>query len=207
MRTTITILFVAAAGVPAAADPAEQASADDTAWTVGVEPRFGVTIPTSKLSTMVVGGLEGDYALPVANHQLILALDLALTQPSYDGTVSDPRIAGGMTTYKIHQTEWVVGLVASYRFASASHALVPHIGAGPLLHMLKTNETEGAAPGENTAQQTKLGIEVVGGIDYKAGPGLIAIDVRLLYSGLDTPIAGSTNAGNLALALGYRLVF
>jgi hypothetical protein len=35
-------------------------------WTLGVSPRIGVTIPTSKLGAMIVGGLELDLALPVA---------------------------------------------------------------------------------------------------------------------------------------------
>jgi hypothetical protein len=197
MRSITTILCITVAGATASAEP----------WTMGVEPRFGMTIPTSKLTAMAVGGLEVDYALPVANHQLVAALDFGLTRPSYDASASDPRIPGGMTAYTIHQTEMVIGAVASYRLAPADHTLIPHVGAGPLLHLLKTNETAMLAPGENTATQTKLGVEAVLGLDYTAGPGLLAADLRFLYSGLDTPLTGGSNAGNVELAVGYRFVF
>ncbi len=211
MRTICSVLFVAASVSTAAAQPAPEGAPAPgeaaAAWTAGVEPRFGVMLPTSKLHAMVVGGLEIDVALPPANHQLVLGLDLALTRPSYDATVMDPRLPGGSTTYTIHQTELVAGLTAQYRFAPAGSALVPFVGAGPMLHMLKTNETDMAAPGENTATQTKLGLELVGGLDIQAGPGLVCGEVRFLYSGLDTPLAGATNAGYIALAAGYRLVF
>jgi hypothetical protein len=195
MRTIIiSMIAVSATG---AADP----------WTMGVEPRVGVTKPTSKLGAMAVGGLEVDFATPVADHQLIVAIDFSLTQPSYSASATSAQIPGGMTTYDIHQTEVVLGLVGDYRFAAADQSLVPHAGAGPVVQMLKTNETEGVAPGENTAQQTKVGFELEGGLDIQAGPGLVAGELRVIYSGLDTPLAGGTNAGNIELAVGYRLVF
>ncbi len=202
------ILVLVSAGT-AAAQPAESSgtSSSNANWTVGVEPRFGVMLPTSKLHAMAVGGLEVDLATPALDHKLVIGVDLALTQPSYDATAMDPRIPGGSTSYTIKQTEVVVGLTGNYRFAPASAALVPHIGAGPVLHLLKTNETTSVAPGENTATQTKVGVEVGGGVDYRVGPGYLAGDARFIYSGLDTPLAGSTNAGSFALALGYRFVF
>ncbi|MGE5181472.1 MAG: hypothetical protein ACM31C_05400 [Acidobacteriota bacterium] len=212
MRTICSLLLVAASAGTAAAQPAPEgatatSSQPATQWTAGVEPRFGVMLPTSKLRAMVVGGLEVDVALPPANHQLVLGIDLALTRPSYDATAMDPRLPGGSTSYTIHQTEVVAGLTAQYRFTPAGSPLVPFVGAGPILHMLKTNETDIAAPGENTATQTKLGLELVGGLDIQAGPGLVCGELRFLYSGLDTPLAGATNAGYIALAAGYRLVF
>jgi len=204
MRAILIILVSAGTAV---AQPAESPEGSTTVWTVGVEPRFGVMLPTSKLHAMAVGGVEVDLATPALDHRLGVGIDLALTQPSYDATAMDPRIPGGMTTYKIEQTEMVVGLVGTYRFADASAVLVPHVGAGPVLHLLKTNETTSVAPGENNATQTQLGLELGGGVDYRVGPGYVAGDVRFIYSNLDTPLAGSTNAGSFALALGYRFVF
>lgn len=196
MRAMSVFLFLVAASAVAGADPAP------AAWAVGVEPRIGVLVPTSKLGAMAVGGVEVDKPLG----PIVLAADLALTRPSYDGSAMDPRIPGGMASYTIHQTELLAGVLASYRFRP-ERALVPRVGAGPVLQILKSNETTTAAPGENTATQTKLGVEVAGGVDYRLGPGFLAGDVRFVYSKLDTMLTGSSNAGSVSLAFGYRFVF
>jgi hypothetical protein len=194
----------APASAPAPA-PAATATATATAeakpWRLGIEPQIGVLVPTSKLHTFVTGGFEIDYAIG----RLTIGAGLALTQPSFTSSVMDPRAPNGSTGYTIDQTELVVGLLASYRLSTSR--LVPRIGAGPILHMLRTNETTTIAPGTNTSQQTKLGFQLAGGIDYLAGPGFLAADLRLLYSGLDTMLTGSSNAGSIALLAGYRFVF
>jgi hypothetical protein len=117
----------------------------------------------------------------------------------------DPRVANGVADYTIRQTELVVGLLAAYRLGDGR--LVPRVGGGPILHMLRTNETSSPAPGENTSQQTKFGFELVGGADYRLGTGFLAGDIRFLYSKLDTMLTGDSNAGSLALLVGYRLVW
>ena len=207
MRAIQSLFVLAAAAATAQADPAAPAAAVQASagkpWSLGVEPRFGFLLPTSKLHAMVVGGVEVDKAFG----RFAVAADLAITRPSYDGSVMDPRLPGGMTAYTLHQTEMVVGLLGFYRILPDTAAFVPRIGAGPVLQLLKSSETTAAAPGENTATQTKLGIEVAGGVDHRLGPGFLAADLRLVYSGLDTMLTGSSNAGSIALALGYRFVF
>lgn len=176
-------------------------------WQIGVAPRIGFVVPTSKLGAMVVGGIEVAYALPALNHQLIIALDMSLTRPSYDASAMDPRIPNGATTYTIHETELVVGATIGYRVFGAEHALVPWGALGPVLHMLKTSETTMVAPGENTATSTELGLELAAGVDYRVGPGFVLGGARLIYSNLDHALTGDTNAGKLGLELGYRFVF
>ena len=176
-------------------------------WTVGVAPRVGVSLATSKLGPFVVGGLQVDVATPVAAHQLLIGLDLSVTRPGHDDRVMDPRIPSGVGMYTIKETEVVVGLVATYRLASAEHTVVPWLGAGPVLHLLRTTETTTLAPGDNTATSTELGVEVFGGVDVRAGRGYVVGDLRVVYSSLDHSLTGSTNAGKVGLAVGYRLVF
>ena len=64
-----------------------------------------------------------------------------------------------------------------------------------------------AYAGSNNSQQTKPGFEATVGVDYAVGPGFLAGDLRFIYSTLDTPLTGSSNAGSLSLAVGYRFVF
>ena len=195
-----------AAPVPVAVQASASVAAP-ASWTLGLAPRLGFVVPTSKLGAMAVGGLEIDVALPVAQRQLYVALDLSLTRPSYDGSVMDPRIPAGAGDHTIKEVEMVVGALVGYRLRPAGAALVPWAAIGPILHLLRTTETSTLAPGHNTATSTELGLEVAGGVDYHAGPGFVVGGVRVVYSSLDHVLTGDTNAGTLGLDLGYRLVF
>lgn len=201
MRAIASLPLAVILALPAAA------RAEPAPWTVGVAPRVGVAIPTSKLGAFVIGGVQIDYVPSFASHRVMLGLDLSLTRPGYDGSVMDPRIPGGMGTYAVHETEGVVAVTVAYRFASADHRVVPWLGAGPLLHLLQTVESTSLAPGNNTAISTELGVEVLGGADVRLGPGFLVGGVRYAYSRLAHPLTGSTNAGEVSLELGYRLVF
>jgi hypothetical protein len=183
------------------------AAVETRPWQFGIAPRLGLLVPTSKLGTMVLGGLELDYVVPAANRQLVVGVDLSLTRPSYDGSAMDPRIATGTAMYTIHETEMVVGATIGYRLFPADHALVPWGALGPVLHLLKTSESSTIAPGTNTATSTELGLELAAGVDYRTGPGFLLGGARLVYSNLDHTLTGDTNAGKLAIEVGYRIVF
>lgn len=208
MRSFAISLAVAALlPTVAAAQPAAESTASvetSRSWMVGIAPRVGLTIPTSKLGPMVVGGLEVDYVLPVGGGHVVVAADVSLTRPSSDGSVTDSRI-GGEGSYDIDTTELKIGLGGVYRIFGFDRALVPFVGGGPILHMLKTTETTSFAPGENTSQNTELGFELLGGADYRLGPGFVLGEVRFLYSDLDQLFTGNSNAGNVAISVGYRV--
>jgi hypothetical protein len=183
------------------------AAPNPATWQFGIQPRLGVVVPTSKLGATVLGGLELDYALSALEHRLVLGLDVSLARPSHDGTVMDPRITPMTADYTVHETELSLALLASYRLTGQGSSFVPWIGIGPMLHLLKTTETATLAPGENTATSTEIGVELGGGADLRAGPGFVTGDVRVAYSQLDHVLTGSTNAGKITLAAGYRVVF
>ncbi len=204
VTTTTTVSAEAHVTAPV---PVEQTDLEaHHTWSFAIAPRLAITVPTSKLGATVVAGLEIDAALPVADHRLILALDFAMTRPSYDGAGTDPRVNGSYA-YTVKEREVKIGLDAIFRFFDASKQLVPYVGAGPVIHLLKTTETASFAPGENMEQSTKLGFELVGGADYRVGPGLLLAELRVVYSGLDHLFTGDTNAGNLMFGVGYRFVF
>jgi hypothetical protein len=175
-------------------------------WSFGVAASVGVTVPTSDLGAMVIGGLELDFALPVLDRRLLIALTATLTRPATSGSGTDPRV-GGAYDYDLAVTELKLGLDLVYRFFTAEKTIVPYLGAGPLLHFLKSTETTTLAPGDNTEQDTAIGFEVVGGVDFRLGPGLLLAEVRYAYSKLDHLWTGESNVGNVVIAVGYRLVF
>jgi hypothetical protein len=215
MRTLI-FLVIAASSAAAHAQSADQPAApvppptpEAKPWTIGIEPRLGAIIPTSKLAANIVAGLELDWLTPALGHKLVIAIDASYARPSFTGTTMSAALpAPGTIGYTIDQTEVVVGLTAGYRFFDASHAFVPHVAVGPILHLLRSDEkTSPAYAGSNNSQQTQAGFEASVGADYKAGPGYLAGDLRFLYSSLSTPLTGSTNAGSVAVAVGYRFTF
>lgn len=175
-------------------------------WSFGVAARVGLTIPTSKLGPTVIGGIEIDWALPVLDGRLVAALDISLAQPGYDDTTTDPRI-GGDANYEIDETELKVALLGIYRLFGPGEKLIPYGGIGPVLHMLRTAETSDLAPGENTSQNTEVGVELLAGVDFSVGPGYLTGELRFVFSDLDHLFTGDSNAGNVAPSVGYRLVF
>jgi hypothetical protein len=205
-RTLLLCSLLLALPATAAADVAAPEAGAAKAWSVGVAPRLGLTLPTSALGAMVVGGLAIDVPTPLARRQLVIALDASLTRPSHDGTVMDDRI-GGSGTYDVKVTELKLGLDVIYRMFGAERALIPFVGGGPVLHMLRTTETTSLAPGSNTSQNTELGFEVVVGADFRAGTGYVLGELRSVYSKLDQLLTGESNAGNVMIAAGYRAVF
>jgi opacity protein-like surface antigen len=174
-------------------------------WRFAVAPSVGLTVPTSDLNPTVVGGLEVDYALPVLDRKLVLAVDAAISQPSHSGAGEDPRT--GPYTYSIDATELKLSLDVIYRLRGAAERLVQYLGVGGVLHLLQATETTSTAPGENTEQSTEAGFELVGGVDVRLGAGLLLVEARLVYTGLDHTLTGETNAGNVMIGVGYRFTF
>lgn len=201
VTTTVSSEQRVTATVPVQADLEPQA-----AWSFGIAPRLAMTVPTSRLNAMIVGGLELAAVLPVADRRLVLALDFTITRPSYDSSGTDQRV-NGVYTYTVHEREIKIGLDAIFRFFNSTKKLVPYVGAGPVIHLLKTTESASFAPSENMEQSTKLGFEIVGGADYRVGPGMLLAELRVLYSDLDHLFTGDTNAGSVMIGLGYRFVF
>jgi hypothetical protein len=201
----LTLLFALAQPPPAGAQT-EVAAAAPEPWHFAIAPSVGLVVPSSKLGATVVGGLELDLALPVLDHRLVVAVDASITRPTHSGGGSDPRV-GGAYTYDLGVTELKVGLDLVFRFLTAQDPIVPYLGAGPILHMLRTTETSDLAPGENSEQSTQVGFEVVGGVDVRLGPGLVLGEARYVYSALDHLWTGDSTAGNLTIGVGYRIVF
>jgi len=175
-------------------------------WSADLVPRIGVVAPTSKLGMMVIGGVQIDYLTPALDHRFALGLDVSLTRPSHSGDVMDPRLSSD-AQFTVDETEVVIALLASYRFAGYEASTVPWIAAGPMLHLLRSTETTSIAPGDNTAVSSEPGVELAGGFDRRLAAGFLVGELRAGYSKLDHAITGNTNAGTVALSVGYRVVF
>jgi len=94
-----------------------------------------------------------------------------------------------------------------YRIFPDDRSLIPFVGLGPIMHMIKSAQTTSFAPGENTAQKTYFGFEFVGGVDFRLGPGYLLGEARVLGTNLNDLLTGNSNAGNVMISVGYRIVF
>jgi hypothetical protein len=185
---------------------AEAPSSEGTTWNLSVAPRIGLAIPTSKLSPFVSMGVELGYRLPALDGHLVVVGDVAYTRPSHSASVNDARV-GGDAGYEIDESELKLGIGAAYRLFDDSHKLSPWGGASLIMQRLQSTETNDLAPGENTSTDTRFGAEIAFGADYRLGPGYLVGEIRVPFTDLDDLITGNSNAGNVNLSVGYRLVF
>ncbi len=187
-------------------------------WTVEVEPRVGVLLSKSKLDASPLGGFELGLELP---HDGLLGLEASFTHPHHTGSVMDDNLA---TSYTLEQSQILLAITVNYRFFDSTHAIVPHVGLGPLVQVLLSTETTTAAPGEFSANEAQLGAEAGGGVDIRVGPGWLAANIQFVYSrpmsacailpiyipvceARSAPLTGGTDVYNIAITGGYRVAF
>ena len=184
----------------------EEDDGDSAGWKLGLAPRVGLDIPTSKLKPFVVAGLELDVFLPVLDNKLVMALDASFTYPRYEGSGNDLQV-GGDYEYEIKVLEIKSALDVIYRFLDDTHRFIPFLGAGFAFQYLRTLETSSFEPGENVEHGPSFGFEVLGGLDFRLGPGYLLLDTRFVFTNMDYQLTRDSNAGNVTMGLGYRFIF
>lgn len=189
-----------------AAEPTVELTTPSSGLGFGIAPRVGLDIPTSELKPFVVAALEVDLFLPVLDRRLVAALDFSFTYPRTDGQGNDPRVGGDYTyDIKVLELKWALDVI--FRFFDDTHTIIPFAGVGFALQYLKTTQETSFDSAENTEHNAEPGFEILGGADFKLGPGYIFGDVRFVFTKLDHKFTGDTNAGNVTICAGYRFVF
>jgi hypothetical protein len=179
---------------------------DERTWLLGLAPRIGLGIPTSKLGPTVIAGLEVDVFLPVLDRRLLLAAEFSITRPKHEGAGSDPRV-GGDYEYTMRVLMHKVAVDLIFRFFERDRRIVPFVGLGPALLVATTVQRSSFDPSENEERSVEFGGEVLGGADLRIGPGALFVELRCALTGLDQRFTGETNGGVLSLSVGYRFVF
>ncbi|HEY3356128.1 MAG TPA: outer membrane beta-barrel protein [Polyangia bacterium] len=170
-----------------------------------VDLSVGALVPTSKYDTGFLGGLRLGYRLPWLAQRLGVAVGLAYLRTGRTVSGTDPRVPDGTWSADVPTDQLVIDLEIFWRFFDASHRLVPYVGAGPALFLLRdTPKTYGA---ENTEDSTQVGFVVQGGADYRLGPGAVFGEVRAQYAGVNRTVPGDHNLGGIGLQVGYRVFF
>lgn len=208
MRTLIASLTIAATGATGAAQPATsttaQAAARAESQGVLLAAKVGGFVPLDGLSPFVSFGLEVGYALPA---HLAVVVDVDYTQPTKTGVEMDPRVAGGMYTWKL--TEQELGLMPAIEYRIPLGTVTPYAGIGPRVLFARSTVRDNGTPAiESTKEQsTRVGVGVPVGAELALGPGAALAELLFQYGTLNHVATGDANTGALSVSLGYRFRF
>lgn len=183
---------------------------DKGAGLIGI--KVGAFLPQafqSQLDTSFFLELEGGYLLPFVNRMFGIVGSFAVSMPQTKNTISDPRVPGGSYSYDQTTQQFQLGL--SFVAKVPIGRLVPYVGIGPRLFIVRTPSSGSAADGTAIPQTTELSQEVgVGvplGLDFLLGPGRLFVELQLLYAASSQQSTGPGSFGSMTAAAGYRFVF
>ncbi len=152
--------------------------------------------------------LEGGVLL--LENRLDVSLSIGWARPPASSSGADPRFESGDYAWDLTQDFLVFGLMGRYRFLSPASAYNVYAGAGPRLLLLQTKvngESGAQGYGENTQTETRVGGVLVGGGEYRLGPGQLVVEASFGIGSIDGLITGQALGAGLGLQVGYRYVF
>jgi opacity protein-like surface antigen len=214
----LTIFIALAVPVPAGAQAQQKLSVWEVitpkierrpwpqVWVFSIAPRVGVTIPTSKLGPMAAAGLELGAAPALIGHRLFLTVDASITRPTHGGSGTDARV-GGAYDYEVSVRSLKLAVGLAFRFFTGERPLVPYLGGGVAWQLAKTTASNDLAPGDITESATHRGFELLGGVDYRVGPGRLLGEARYVHVPFVHRLTGDSNLGSVSVGMGYKLVF
>ncbi len=182
--------------------PAASVVASPSAPAVVLGLGAGVYIPTSRLATNFLVGIDGAYQFPGLGRKLGLGLGLAYSQPTTTGEASDTRVPDGQADYSSTMRELMLDFLLSYRFLGWDSVWSPQAAIGPAFYFLshKVRSFEH----EQSETSTQVGFLLNLGADYRLGPGALTGEVRIPFAAVGQRTTGDSNVGALSIVVGYR---
>ena len=162
----------------------------------------------SELGPAVSTELEGGVHL--LGGRLEVVLGAGWDRPSSSGSGDDSRFDAGSFSWNLDQDFLMFHLCARYRFLDGGSGYNVYAGAGPRLLLMRTvvQGTSGdEALGENRQTETRLGVVLQAGGEYKLGPGAVLLEMALGVGSLEGLITGESSSSALTLLVGYRYRF
>jgi opacity protein-like surface antigen len=197
----ITLLALAQTPEPTATTPqAETTAAAPRGGAILLAPKLGFFKTTTPLSGAFFLGAEAGYLTPLLNNRLAIVAEFNFHQPNVSGTLSDPQLQGD-GAYTLTEREMALLLSAVYRFEGT---LTPYVGAGPGLYLHRARAV--AFGSTYTETEGTVGFQLLGGLEYKLGPGGLFAEVHYHFTRVGFLTTGNVNVGGfLAAGVGYRL--
>jgi hypothetical protein len=206
-----TLAFASLLAAPASAEEPAPASTPPPQKDTGgllFGAKVGALVSTGGLDPNARGDVELGYVFPWMDRSFAALVDVGYSAPKASGSQADPRVDGARYDWHLTQQILTVMPTALYRYTKLGR-LVPYGGLGFRVYMLQSNVTGtvgGAAIPETRETSTSVGFGLPVGAELRLGPGSAIGELLFEYGSLDHKQTGSTNAGAVSLALGYRVV-
>lgn len=211
MKSTITIAAILGAAsllVTTSIAHAQQPAPDD-ANTARLNVALGVGLVFPQIQSEL--GTSGGVQLGVGYRvwkQLVPFAGVGFSQPGVENAQSDPRLpADYMTTTS--QRELTLSAGGFWRFLPASSSINAYAGLAARAWLLESR-TNGESGGEtflqNEETSTRYGAAVLGGGEYRVGPGAVMLELDIGGSDLPHLVTGDIATTAISLFAGYRLL-
>jgi hypothetical protein len=171
--------------------------------------RIGPSFPQlyNKLTTNFLVQTDVAYQLPWRDRALGVFFGLGYTQPGLTGVQKDSRLdtPGGADAYSLTVRDLGFSLGVQYLLALPKRFIL-YAGLGVELHLTRSTlkHTAGTMDlGYTYEDSTRVGPLVRLGAAYPVGPGLIGLELRQEYTGVDHVLTGVNNTALLAAQVGY----
>jgi opacity protein-like surface antigen len=197
----LTLLALAQTPAPADTTPKAETSAQASrGGAILLAPKLGFFKTTTPLGGAFFLGAEAGYLTPLLGNRLAIVAEFDFHQPNVSGTLSDPQLQGD-GSYTLTEREMAILLSAVYRFEGT---LTPYVGAGPGLYLHRAKAV--AFGSTYTETEGTVGFQLLGGLEYKLGPGGLFAEVHYHFTRVGFLTTGDVNIGGfLAAGVGYRL--
>jgi opacity protein-like surface antigen len=164
----------------------------------------GAYIPTSKLKTNFLVGIDAAYQLPWIGRKIGVGMGLAYSQPTTSGQLTDTRAhpPDGLVDYESTMRELVLDVLFTYRFLSWSSIWSPHAGIGPSFYFLSHNVS--ALGVDQSETSTQVGFLFVAGVDFRVWRGALIGEIRVPFATVGQRTTGESNVGAVSIVFGYR---
>jgi len=176
------------------------AAAQEPGGRILLAPKLGFFKTTTPLSGAFFLGAEAGYLTPLLGNRLAIVAEFNFHQPQVSGALSDPQLPAD-APYTLTEREMAILLSAVYRFEGT---LTPYVGAGPGLYLHRAKAV--AFGSTYTETEGTVGFQLLGGLEYKLGPGGLFAEVHYHFTRVGFLTTGDVNIGGfLAASVGYRL--
>ncbi len=200
---TCIVLSSGARAVDARAEPGETPRRADLSL------QTGIVLPQVSSGLGTALGVKLDAGLRVWSG-LSVFVAVGYSQPAVDHSLSDPRLTADAYTTSSKQRELTLTTGLVWRFLPMTAKLNVYAALGAKAYLLETitsGSSGGQSFGENRETSTRFGAAVLGGLEYRLGPGALCSELELGGSDLPHLITGDVATTAFELTLGYRLLF
>jgi opacity protein-like surface antigen len=140
--------------------------------------------------------------------RLVPFAGVGFTRPRVETAQPDPRLPADYST-KTAQRELTASFGVLWRFRPATARLNAYAGAAARIWMLETRtngESDSNTFRQNDETSTRFGGALLGGAEYRLGPGAVMLELDVGGSDLPHHVTGDVATTAVSILAGYRFL-